>query len=125
MTSERHERLYDLFHAARALDPEQRRAVLDMECGDDTEMRKDVELLLAQDEAAGDGGTTDTVRADGAQLRSGQRIGHYKILEQIGEGGFAVVYLAEQEEPVRRRAAIKTIKLGIDTRAQRISRWIA
>ncbi len=53
-----------------------------------------------------------TVRSDGAQLQPGQRIGHYKILEQIGEGGFAVVYLAEQEEPVRRRVAIKTIKLG-------------
>ena len=68
---------------------------------------------------------TSTVRSDPAQLQAGQRIGHYKILEQLGEGGFAVVYLAEQEEPVRRRAAIKTIKLGIDTRAQRISRWIA
>ncbi len=68
---------------------------------------------------------TSTVRADPAQLRPGQHIGRYKILEQIGEGGFAVVYLAEPEEPVRRRVAIKTIKLGIDTRAQRISRWIA
>ncbi len=48
---------------------------------------------------------TSTVRADGAQLRPGQRIGHYQILEQIGEGGFAVVYLAEQEKPVRRRVA--------------------
>ncbi len=41
-------------------------------------------------------GATLTVRADGAQLRPGQRIGHYKILEQIGEGCFAVVYAPEQ-----------------------------
>ena len=53
-------------------------------------------------------GGTSTVRSDGAQLQSGQRIGHYKILEQIGEGGFAIVYLAEQEKPVRRRVALKT-----------------
>ncbi len=53
-------------------------------------------------------GGTSTVRADGAQLQAGERIGHYKILEQIGEGGFAIVYLAEQEKPVRRRVALKT-----------------
>ena len=48
------------------------------------------------------GGGTSTVRlGDAAQLQPGQRIGHYKILEQIGEGGFAIVYLAEQEKPVR------------------------
>ncbi|MCF7734479.1 MAG: protein kinase, partial [Akkermansiaceae bacterium] len=46
----------------------------------------------------------------------GTRIGHYKLLEQIGEGGFGVVWMAEQEEPVRRRLALKIIKLGMDTR---------
>jgi WD40 repeat protein len=48
--------------------------------------------------------------------RSGDRIGRYKLLEQIGEGGFGVVWMAEQEEPVRRRVALKIIKLGMDTR---------
>ena len=43
-------------------------------------------------------------------------VGHYKILEQVGEGGFAVVYLAEQTEPVRRRVALKIVKLGMDTK---------
>src|SRR5205809_405740 len=47
---------------------------------------------------------------------SGTRIGRYKLLEQIGEGGFGVVWMAEQEEPVRRRVALKIIKLGMDTR---------
>jgi hypothetical protein len=47
----------------------------------------------------------------------GTRIGHYKLLEQIGEGGFGVVWMAEQEEPVRRRVALKIIKLGMDTRS--------
>jgi serine/threonine protein kinase len=46
----------------------------------------------------------------------GDRIGRYKLLDQLGEGGFGVVYVAEQEEPVRRRVALKVIKLGMDTR---------
>jgi len=46
----------------------------------------------------------------------GEMVGRYKILEKIGEGGFGAVYLAEQEEPVRRRVALKVIKLGMDTK---------
>ena len=46
----------------------------------------------------------------------GDRIGRYKLREKIGEGGFGIVYVAEQEEPVRRRVALKVIKLGMDTR---------
>src|SRR5262245_60439265 len=54
----------------------------------------------------------------------GTRIGRYKLLEQIGEGGFGVVWMAEQEEPVRRSVALKIIKLGMDTR-QVIARFEA
>src|SRR5690349_10041152 len=46
----------------------------------------------------------------------GQTLGRYKLLEKIGEGGFGVVYVAEQKEPVKRRVALKIIKLGMDTR---------
>src|SRR5262245_23938362 len=49
-------------------------------------------------------------------LSPAQRIGPYQILETLGEGGMGVVYLAEQKEPVRRRVALKLIKLGMDTR---------
>jgi serine/threonine protein kinase len=49
--------------------------------------------------------------------RAGDRIGHYKLLQQIGEGGCGVVYMAEQLEPVQRRVALKVIKLGMDTRS--------
>jgi serine/threonine protein kinase len=45
-----------------------------------------------------------------------ERIGLYLILQQIGEGGMGVIYIAEQEEPVRRRVALKIIKLGMDTK---------
>jgi serine/threonine protein kinase len=48
--------------------------------------------------------------------KPGDRIGHYKLLEQIGEGGCGVVYMAEQAEPIRRRVAFKVIKLGMDTK---------
>ncbi|MEE9128917.1 MAG: protein kinase [Phycisphaerales bacterium] len=58
------------------------------------------------------------------QLTLGQRIGRYIIREILGEGGFAVVYLAEQTEPVHRRVALKVIKLGMDTK-QVIARFEA
>jgi len=47
---------------------------------------------------------------------SGDQIGHYKLLQEIGEGGFGTVWMAEQEKPVRRRVALKIIKLGMDTK---------
>src|SRR5262245_60545322 len=48
--------------------------------------------------------------------KAGDHIGRYKLLQKIGEGGCGIVYMAEQEEPVRRRVALKIIKLGMDTR---------
>ena len=55
----------------------------------------------------------------------GDRIGRYKLLEQIGEGGFGVVWMAEQEEPVRRRVALKIIKLGHGHAGEVIARFEA
>ena len=57
--------------------------------------------------------------ADAPDEAVGQTIGRYKILERVGEGGCGVVYVAEQTEPVRRRVALKVIKLGMDTKAGR------
>ena len=56
--------------------------------------------------------------------KTGERIGPYKLLEQIGEGGMGLVWMAEQEKPVRRRVALKVIKVGMDTR-QVIARFEA
>src|SRR5204863_3363678 len=56
--------------------------------------------------------------------KAGDKIGRYKLLQKIGEGGCGIVYMAEQEEPVRRRVALKIIKLGMDTR-QVIARFEA
>src|SRR6185369_6711767 len=56
-------------------------------------------------------------QASPAVEKQGDRIGHYKLLQQIGEGGCGVVYMAEQQEPVRRRVALKIIKPGMDTKS--------
>ena len=56
--------------------------------------------------------------------KPGDKIGHYKLLQQIGEGGCGVVYMAEQQEPIRRKVAFKVIKVGMDTR-QVIARFEA
>jgi len=67
--------------------------------------------LVGNDAAPGPGdGTTPAY-----ELQRGDRIGHYKLLERIGEGACGVVYMADQEQPVRRRVALKIIKLGLDT----------
>src|SRR5262245_29707598 len=64
----------------------------------------------------------ETIRLGGNELflpvteKPGNRIGRYKLLQKIGEGGMGVVYMAEQEEPIHRRVALKIIKLGMDTR---------
>ena len=91
-------------------------------------MRANVEELLRSQETAG-GFSADPKRDAPAVTalvteREGDRIGRYKLLEKIGEGGCGVVYMAEQTEPVRRRVALKIIKLGMDTR-QVIARFEA
>ena len=77
---------------------------------------------VAKEEAAD---PAETILVSGIlEEKPGSRIGRYKLLQQIGEGGCGVVYVAEQEEPVRRRVALKVIKLGMDTR-QVIARFEA
>ena len=97
----------------------ERRAYLDRACAGDAGLRQEVESLLAAHEQAGGFMTAPAVNATlplPLTEQSGDRIGRYKLLEQIGEGGFGVVWMAEQEEPVRRRVALKIIKLGMDTK---------
>src|SRR5262245_9860884 len=82
--------------------------------------------MLEADAAAGEFFNTEVappshlIAADANLSRSiekvGDRIGRYKLLQQIGEGGMGLVYMAEQDEPVRRSVALKIIKLGMDTR---------
>src|SRR5687767_6909326 len=103
---------------------DERSALLDRACAGDAELRGRVESLLAAHERA-DALLPQPILAPSAARESvGATIGRYKLLEQIGEGGFGVVFMAEQESPVRRRVALKIIKLGMDTR-QVIARFEA
>jgi len=108
--------------AAEIQSPEQRKSYLDKACGDDAELRSAVEELLRLHDANRRFlevpvlAAMDTVHTSPVSEGPGDVIGRYKLLEQIGEGGFGVVYMADQLEPVRRRVALKIIKLGMDTK---------
>src|SRR6266496_2176184 len=113
----------DLFAAAIELPVAERAAYLDRACSGDVDLRQRVEGLLKEHDDLGDfpekrpskGTAQGSPRAIGE--KPGDRIGHYKLLQQIGEGGYGVVYMAEQEAPVRRRVALKIIKPGMDTKS--------
>jgi serine/threonine protein kinase/tetratricopeptide (TPR) repeat protein len=99
--------------------PAERQAYLDRACGSDTVLRQRVEGLLRDCEKAANFLDTPALVASADELiaeRPGTLIGSYKLLEQIGEGGFGVVFMAEQQRPVRRRVALKVLKPGMDTR---------
>ncbi len=133
-----------LFNEAMALPtPEARAAFLREACAGDDQLRQRVEALLQaaqptndfleqpaaermqkeegrmQNEELPRAGATIHLSLDSIAVseKPGDRIGHYKLLEQIGEGGCGVVYMAEQTEPIRRRVAFKVIKLGMDTKS--------
>ena len=104
--------------------PDERRAYLEEHCAGDTTLRDEVEALLTADEQAGGFLRTPSTKArddkETADFRpltpGGTRlVGPYKLLQKIGEGGFGVVYMAEQEKPIRRMVALKIIKPGMDT----------
>src|SRR5712672_1352201 len=110
----------EIFHEALARGPADRAAYLDRACAGDPALRGSVEaLLLANAGASGFmAGPAPGITVDEPTTteRPGTRIGPYKLLEQIGEGGFGVVFMAEQTEPVRRKVALKILKPGMDTR---------
>ena len=128
MTQKQMKRAYELFDELARVDPEERENLLRERCGDDEELFNEVAALLehagSMDEATmslekprrrahaepGHGA------ARGAELQPGDRVGSYVIRERLGEGGFAVVYSADQQEPVKRKVALKIIKLGMDTK---------
>src|ERR1041385_1642584 len=117
--------------------PGERTAYLEAACGADAALRQRIEDLLKEQEDVGSfleapalsgtpliSGPGGTELAGAVTEKPGDRIGRYKLLQKIGEGGCGVVYMAEQEEPVRRRVALKVIKLGMDTK-QVIARFDA
>jgi len=131
-----------LFQLAQEKPAEKRAAFLDAMCEGDAALRQRLDALLAAHEQpatelAGDADRRDEFHEshkshespskdqdlteldpprDAPDEAVGQTLGRYKLLERVGEGGCGVVYVAEQTEPVRRRVALKVIKLGMDTK---------
>jgi len=103
---------------ARSAGPERDQFLAEV-CADDAELKEQVISLLEADSEEGRTNfLKNTIVIPVARTeKPGDRIGRYKLLQQLGEGGCGVVYMAEQEEPVRRRVALKVIKLGMDTRS--------
>jgi serine/threonine protein kinase len=126
----------EIFADAAELPAAQRAGFLDRACAGDSVLRARVEALLKALDT-GERFLVDPTRSsqvgassNGApaaaalQEGPGSTIGRYRLLQQIGEGGFGVVFMAEQREPVIRKVALKIIKLGMDTR-QVIARFEA
>ena len=118
MSPDRECRLEEVFSAARDLPALERAAFLERACGGDAELRRQADSLLAAHEQAGDflDHTIPLSAPDFLIERTGTMIGRYKLLEKIGEGGFGVVYMAEQVEPLQRKVALKIIKAGMDSK---------
>ena len=130
----------EIFDAALEIaDGRERAAMMDRACAGDAQLRERIEELLADHlraekffsgcadaiaSSAGDfltpdgtGGMAVAAPVETTDNAIGSRIGPYKLLQKIGEGGCGAVYVAEQEKPVRRRVALKIIKLGMDTKS--------
>src|SRR5262245_59924476 len=125
----------DLFIAALQIsDPVERSSWLDRECGGDAALRQRIEVLLqALDKAGslldnpvvvpqanvgetGPGVPASNAGAEPSAEQPGTVIGPYKLVEQVGEGGMGAVWMAQQQEPVKRLVAVKLIKAGMDSR---------
>jgi tetratricopeptide (TPR) repeat protein/predicted Ser/Thr protein kinase len=109
----------DLFHAAADLPPGQQRIFLDNSCAARPEIRREVESLLASDRK-GDGPITAAVEGAaqalmGADPIIGSRVGHWRVVREIGRGGMGAVYLAVRDDDFRQQAALKLVKYGMDT----------
>ena len=119
-----------IFHLALQQAADQRAAFLDAACGSDIDLRERVAVLLRAQENPGSflqspaPGVGISPTIDQPTECPGTQIGPYKLLQQIGEGGMGVVYMAEQTEPVQRKVALKVIKPGMDSR-QIIARFEA
>ena len=110
----------EVFTAAVQLPAKEQLAYLEMVCVKDGEMRQRIEGLLKAHSKSLEflerGPAELTAQTVLTGEKPGDRIGHYKLLQQIGEGGCGVVFMAEQTEPVCRRVALKVVKPGMDTK---------
>jgi serine/threonine protein kinase/Tfp pilus assembly protein PilF len=125
MNSDRDQLVKEIFaDALEKADAADRAAYLSQACGEDAQLRQHVEALLQAHQKAGAFLEEPAPPPPGKKIvlatllteKLGDHIGRYKLLEKIGEGGCGVVYLAEQEDPVKRQVALKVIRPGMDSK---------
>ena len=96
--------------------PAEQAAYLDRVCGGDTALRARVEALLRAHQKAGHFLQGPPASADGSRTEASEMVlGPYQLQELIGEGGFGMVYRAEQRQPVRRLVALKVLRPGMNS----------
>ena len=124
MKKDRWQRAEELFHNALEHSPETRRTFLDKACGEDAELRRQVETLLSQDEQAGS--FLEKPAFAGAIAEEfhmiGKTLGHYRISSQIGKGGMGEVFQAK-DQVLGRDVAIKVLPGEFVRDADRVSRF--
>ncbi len=119
MSDARWQRVWEVFHEALDLSPDNRNAFLDQRCAEDAELRKEVAELLSAHEAGENPLKTSPWWPD-RNLEIGPQVGDiindYQLLSELGEGGTGIVFEAQQMQPIKRRVALKLIKAGMDSR---------
>ena len=128
MNAARWARVQELFEAAAALASAARGALLDVECGDDLGLRREIEALIIAEQSAGDFlevAVSTAARDAFAGSRAGERVGAWRLVREMGSGGMGSVFLAERADgQFDQRAAVKLIKRGMDSE-QILSRFRA
>lgn len=114
LTPEKWERVKELFEAASESNGSEREAIL--RSADSEDVRQEVERLLREQDGVGSFLSTPAYVNKRAHEQPETKIGRYRLLQKVGEGGMGEVWLAEQTDAVRRRVALKLIKIGMDSR---------